>query len=141
LAGLVLGWLRTTRPVFGRIPGPALWLLNTLGLNVFIAVVGITAGPDFVAGLKQVGASLFLWGIVATSAPLILAVYIGRYVFKFHPAILFGACAGARTTTAALGMVQEVAKSKIPALGYGMPYAIGNTVLTMYGMVVVLFFA
>jgi putative transport protein len=73
--------------------------------------------------------------------PLILAVYIGRYIFKFHPAILFGACAGARTTTAALGMVQEVAKSKIPALGYGMPYAIGNTVLTMYGMVVVLVFA
>jgi len=141
LAGLVLGWLRTTRPVFGRIPGPALWLLNTLGLNVFIAVVGITAGPDFVAGLKQAGASLFLWGIVATSVPLILAIFIGRYVFKFHPAILFGACAGARTTTAALGMVQEVAKSKIPALGYGIPYAIGNTVLTMYGMVVVLVFA
>jgi len=141
LAGLVLGWLRTTRPVFGRIPGPALWLLNTLGLNVFIAVVGITAGPDFVAGLKQAGASLFLWGVVATSVPLILAIFIGRYVFKFHPAILFGACAGARTTTAALGMVQEVAKSKIPALGYGMPYAIGNTVLTMYGMVVVLVFA
>jgi putative transport protein len=141
LAGLVLGWLRTTRPVFGRIPGPALWVLNTLGLNVFIAVVGITAGPDFVAGLKQVGASLFLWGMVATSVPLILAIYIGRYVFKFHPAILFGACAGARTTTAALGMIQEVAKSKIPALGYGMPYAIGNTVLTMYGMVVVLVFA
>jgi putative transport protein len=141
LAGLVLGWLRTTRPVFGRIPGPALWLLNTLGLNVFIAVVGITAGPDFVAGLKQAGASRFLWGIVATSVPLILAIFIGRYVFKFHPAILFGACAGARTTTAALGMVQEVAKSKIPALGYGIPYAIGNTVLTMYGMVVVLVFA
>jgi putative transport protein len=34
-----------------------------------------------------------------------------------------------------------VAKSKIPALGYGIPYAIGNTVLTMYGMVVVLVFA
>lgn len=141
LAGLVLGWLRTIRPVFGRIPGPALWLMNTLGLNVFIAVVGITAGPGFVAGLKEVGASLFLWGIVATSVPMILSVYIGRYIFKFHPAILFGACAGVRTTTAALGMIQETAKSKIPALGYGMPYAVGNTVLTIYGMVIVLIFA
>ena len=141
LAGLLLGWLRTIRPVFGRIPGPALWLMNTLGLNVFIAVVGITAGPGFVAGLKEVGASLFVWGIVATSVPLILAVYIGRYVFRFHPAILFGACAGVRTTTAALGMVQEVAKSKIPALGYGMPYAVGNTVLTILGLVIVVVFA
>lgn len=138
LAGLVLGWLRTIRPVFGRIPGPALWLMNTLGLNVFIAVVGITAGPGFVAGLKEVGLTLFLWGAVATAVPMILAVYIGKYVFKFHPAILFGACAGARTTTAALGMIQEAAKSKIPALGYGMPYAVGNTVLTIYGMVIVL---
>ncbi|WP_019904079.1 aspartate-alanine antiporter [Methylobacterium sp. 77] len=140
LAGLFLGWLRTIRPVFGRIPGPALWLMNTLGLNVFIAVVGITAGPGFVAGVKSVGLSLFLWGAIATSVPMILAVYIGRYVFKFHPAILFGACAGARTTTAALGMIQEAAKSKIPALGYGMPYAVGNTVLTIYGMVVVLLY-
>jgi len=141
LAGLVLGWLRTVRPLFGRIPGPSLWLMNTLGLNVFIAVVGITAGPGFVAGLKAVGISLFLWGIVATSVPLIIAVYIGRYVFKFHPAILFGACAGVRTTTAALGMIQEVAKSNIPALGYGMPYAVGNTVLTIYGMVIVIVFS
>lgn len=141
LSGLVLGWLRTVRPVFGRIPGPALWLMNTLGLNVFIAVVGITAGPGFVAGLKQVGLSLFLWGAVATSIPMLLSVYIGHYIFKFHPAILFGACAGVRTTTAALGMIQETAKSKIPALGYGMPYAIGNTVLTIFGMVIVLLFS
>lgn len=141
LAGLVLGWLRTVRPIFGRIPGPALWLLNTLGLNVFIAVVGISAGPGFVAGVRAVGLSLFLWGALATAIPMVLSVYIGRYVFKFHPAILFGACAGVRTTTAALGMVQEAAKSKIPALGYGMPYAIGNTVLTIYGMVIVLIFS
>ncbi len=138
LAGLVLGWLRTVHPTFGRIPGPALWLMNTLGLNVFIAVIGITAGPGFIAGLQQAGIALLLWGIVATSLPMIFAVYVGHYVFKFHPAILFGACAGARTTTAALGMIQEAAQSRIPALGYGMPYAIGNTLLTIFGMVVVL---
>ena len=138
LAGLVLGYLRTIRPTFGRIPTPALVLMNTLGLNVFIAIVGINAGPGFVAGLQHVGLSLFLWGIVATSVPMVLAVLLGHYVFKFHPAILFGVCAGVRTTTAALGMIQDAAKSKVPALGYGMPYAIGNTLLTIFGMAVVL---
>jgi putative transport protein len=138
LAGLVLGYLRAVHPTFGRIPEPALVLMNTLGLNVFIAVVGINAGPGFIAGLQQVGLSLFLWGIVATTVPLVAAVLLGHHVFKFHPAILFGACAGVRTTTAALGMIQDAARSKVPALGYGMPYAVGNTLLTIFGMAVVL---
>jgi putative transport protein len=138
LAGLVLGYLRAIRPTFGRIPTPALVLMNTLGLNVFIAIVGINAGPGFIAGLQDAGLRLFLWGIVATSVPLVLAVLLGYHVFKFHPAILFGVCAGVRTTTAALGMIQDAGKSKVPALGYGMPYAIGNTLLTIFGMAVVL---
>ena len=138
LAGLLLGYLRAVHPTFGSIPGPALWILNTLGLNVFIAVVGINAAPGFVAGLQQVGVSLFLWGAVATSIPLIVAVLLGHYVFKFHPAILFGVCAGVRTTTAALGMIQETAKSKVPALGYGLPYAVGQMLLTIFGLAIVL---
>jgi putative transport protein len=138
LAGLLLGYFRAVHPTFGSIPGPALWLLNTLGLNVFIAIVGINAAPGFVAGLQQVGISLFLWGAVATSIPMIVAVLLGHYVFRFHPAILFGVCAGVRTTTAALGMIQEKARSKVPALGYGMPYAIGQMVLTIFGMIIVL---
>jgi putative transport protein len=138
LAGLLIGYLRTVRPTFGNIPAPSLWLMNTLGLNMFIAIVGIGAGPGFVTGLQQMGLNIFLWGIVATSVPLIASVYIGHYIFKFHPAILFGICAGVRTTTAALGMIQEAAKSKVPALGYGLPYAIGNLFLTIYGMVIVL---
>ena len=79
-----------------------------------------------------------LHGEQAVPIPLVIAVLLGHYVFKFHPAILFGVCAGVRTTTAALGMIQEAAKSKVPALGYGMPYAIGNTLLTIFGMVIVL---
>ena len=138
LLGLILGYVRAVFPVIGNIPAPSVWLMNTLGLNVFIAIVGINAGPGFVQGLIEMGVSLFLWGIVATSVPLIIGLYLGRYVFKFHPAILFGVVAGARTTTAALGMVQEEAKSQVPALGYGMPYAIGNTLLTIFGMAVVI---
>jgi putative transport protein len=138
VAGLLLGYLRTIRPTFGRIPAPALVLMNTLGLNAFIAIVGINAGPGFVAGVQQVGLTLFFWGALATILPLVFAVLVGHHVFRFHPAILFGACAGVRTTTAALGMIQDAARSKVPALGYGMPYAIGNTLLTIFGMAIVL---
>jgi putative transport protein len=141
IAGLVFGWLRSVKRTFGRIPAPALWILNNVGLTTFIAVVGISAGPSFVAGLKQAGVSLFFAGIVVTSVPLIIGVLMGKYLFKFHPGINLGACAGARTTTAALGMIEDVAKSKVPALGYTVTYAVGNTLLTIWGLVIVLLMA
>jgi putative transport protein len=138
IAGIVFGWLRAIHPTFGRVPEPTIWFMNSVGLNVFIAVVGITAGPGFVLGLKELGVSLFLWGIFATTVPLILGMLIGKYVFKFHPAILLGCVAGARTTTAALGMVCDAAESQVPGLGYTVTYAVGNTLLTIWGMVVVM---
>jgi putative transport protein len=138
IAGLFFGWLRSVRPTFGRIPSPTVWFMNSVGLNVFIAVVGISSGPGFIAGLHQLGVGLFLWGIVATTVPLILALYIGKYVFRFHDAILLGCCAGARTTTAALGMINDIAKSQIPGLGYTVTYAVSNTLLTIWGMVIVM---
>ncbi len=141
IAGLVFGWLRSVRPTFGRIPSSTVWFMNSVGLNVFIAVVGISAGPGFIAGLQTQGISLFLWGVVATSVPLILAMYVGKFLFRFDPAILLGCCAGARTTTAALGMICENAKSQVPALGYTVTYAVGNTLLTIWGMVIVMLLA
>ena len=138
ISGLVFGWLRSTRPFFGRIPSSTVWFMNSVGLNIFIAIVGISAGPGFVNGLKTQGVSLFLWGIVATTIPLILGMYIGKYVFRFHDAILLGAVSGARTTTASLGMVCDRAHSQVPALGYTVTYAIGNTLLTIWGMVIIM---
>jgi putative transport protein len=137
--GLIFGWYRTVRPTFGRIPSATLWFMNTFGLNVFIAVVGLTAGPKFIAGLQTLGIGVFLWGIVATSVPLILAMFLGKYVFRFDPAINLGACAGARTTTAALGMICDSAQSQVPGLGYTVTYAVGNTILTIGGMFIVMF--
>jgi len=138
ISGIVFGWLRAIHPTFGRIPEPTVWFMNSVGLNVFIAVVGITAGPGFVAGLKQLGFSLFLWGVFATTVPLVLAMYVGKYLFRFDDAILLGCCSGARTTTASLGMINDLAKSQIPGLGYTVTYAVGNTLLTIWGMVIVM---
>ena len=138
ISGLFFGWLRSVRPTFGRIPSPTVWFMSSVGLNMFIAVVGISSGPGFVAGLQKLGFSLFLWGVVVTTVPLILAMFVGKYVFKFHDAILLGCCSGARTTTASLGMINDRAKSQIPGLGYTVTYAVGNTLLTIWGMVLVM---
>ncbi len=138
IAGLVFGWLRSVRPAFGRIPSPTVWFMNSVGLNIFIAIVGISAGPGFINGLKTQGISLFLWGAVATTVPIILGMFVGKFIFRFHDAILLGILSGARTTTASLGLVCDRAHSQIPALGYTVTYAVGNTLLTIWGMVLII---
>jgi putative transport protein len=136
--GLVFGWLRSVRPTFGRIPEPALWVFDTLGLAVFIGVVGLQAGPTFVSGLRSTGPGLLVVGFLVALTPHVAALLFGRYVLKMNPVILFGACAGAGTVTAALRAIQDEAESKLPVLGYTVPYAIGNILLTAWGPIVVM---
>ena len=138
IAGIVLGWLRSVRPRFGRIPSPTVWFMNSVGLNIFIAIVGISAGPGFVNGLKTQGIGLFLWGALATTIPLVLGMFVAKYVFRFHDALTLGIVSGARTTTASLGLVCDIGKSQVPALGYTVTYAVGNTLLTIWGMVLIM---
>jgi putative transport protein len=137
IMGLVFGWLRSVRPTFGRIPEPALWVFDTIGLAVFIGVVGLSAGPSFVAGLKQTGPSLLFVGFIVAVTPHIAALFFGHKVLKMNPVILLGASAGAGTVTAALRSIQDEAQSKLPVLGYTVPYAIGNILLTAWGPVIV----
>ncbi|MGA8042670.1 MAG: TrkA C-terminal domain-containing protein, partial [Terracidiphilus sp.] len=138
IAGIVAGWWRSVRPTFGRIPTPTVWFMNSVGLNIFIAVVGISAGPGFVNGLKTQGIGLFLWGAVSTTIPLVLGMFVAKYIFRFHDALTLGIVSGARTTTASLGLVCDIGRSQVPALGYTVTYAVGNTLLTIWGMVLVL---
>lgn len=136
LSGLVLGWLRNKRPTFGRIPRPVIWFMNNVGLNLFIAVVGLGAGPTFLAGLKAVGVEFFLVGIVCTTIPLILSILIAAKLFKLHPAIALGCVAGSRNAVAALGAIQDNLDSTIPAMSYTVTYAVGSILLIFAGMII-----
>ncbi len=135
--GLVFGWLRSVFPFFGRIPEPAVWIFDTVGLCVFIGVVGLSAGPSFIAGLQTTGISLVFVGLVSALLPHVVGILFGRYVLKMNPLVVLGACAGAGTMTAALRAVQDEARSSVPALGYTVPYAVGNILLTAWGPVIV----
>ena len=137
IMGLVFGWLRSVYPFFGRIPEAAIWIFDTVGLCTFIGVVGLSAGPSFVAGLQKTGVSLVLVGLVAALLPHTIGILFGRFVLRMEPLIVLGACAGAGTITAALRALQDEARSSIPALGYTVPYAIGNILLTAWGPVLI----
>ncbi|MEU2231206.1 aspartate-alanine antiporter [Streptomyces vietnamensis] len=138
IMGLVFGWIRGKYPTYGNVPPGAQWFMDTLGLCLFVAVVGINAGPSFTSGLSTAGWGLLVWGAVATVLPLVVGFLVGHHVQKIRFPILMGVLAGGQTTTAAIGAINEQSKSQIPTLGYTIPYAVGNVLLTIWGAVIVI---
>jgi len=139
--GLVGGWARSRYPVFGAIPEPAQRLLMDIGLIVFIAVVGLHAGPHAVEAYRVSGgtffATIFVAGMIVTVVPLAVGTIVARYVFKLRPLMVLGGLAGAQTCTPGLTALRDASDSNVGSLAYTVPYAIGNILLTIWGPVVV----
>jgi len=137
LSGLVVGYLHSRRPLFGRVPDAALAFMSSLGLATFVAMVGISAGPHFTQALREAGVGLLFGGMVVTIAPLVFGLYFGRYVLKLNPVLLLGGIAGALTMTAGMAAVQERSASPVAVLGYSGTVAVGHILLTTWGTVIV----
>ena len=139
--GLIGGWARSRYPVFGAIPEPAQRLLMDIGLIVFIAVVGLHAGPHAVDAYRVSGggffAAIFVAGMIVTVVPLAVGTIVARYVFKLRPLMVLGGLAGAQTCTPGLTALRDASDSNVGSLAYTVPYAIGNILLTIWGPVVV----
>ena len=137
VSGLFFGWLRSTKPTWGQIPTPTQWIFTDLGLNFFIACVGISAGPRALAAVEQAGLSIFIAGVCLTCIPHILTWLFGLYILKMNPVLLLGSMTGAGTCTAALNAVRDDSESSVAVIGYTVPYAIGNVLLTVWGALIV----
>ena len=141
VVGLVAGWARSRYPVFGAIPEPAQRLLMDIGLIVFIAVIGLTAGPHAVEAYRTSGgpffASIFVAGMIVTIVPLAIGTIVARYVLKMSPLMTLGSLAGAQTCTPGLNALREASGSNVGSLAYTVPYAINNIVLTLWGPILV----
>lgn len=141
VVGLIGGWARSRYPVFGAIPEAAQRLLMDIGLTVFIALVGLHAGPHAVAAYQTSGgayfARIFLAGIAVTVMPLAIGAIAARSVLKMSPLMALGGLAGAQTCTPGLNALREASGSNVGSLAYTVPYAIGNILLTVWGPVVV----
>jgi putative transport protein len=95
------------------------------------------AGPVFIEAARQLGIWIFLAGAAVTMTALLTALMFGRFVLKMNPILLIGAISGAKTYTGGLAAIQEKSGSRIAVLGYTVPYATSNVLLTMFGTVIV----
>jgi putative transport protein len=137
LAGVMVGWMRSVRPWFGIYPDAAILFMRSIGLAAFVAMVGLKAGPIFIAAVRAHGYKLFLGGMLVTMFPLLTGLFFGYYVLKVNPALLVGGLAGAQTMIAGVAAVQEKSDSPVATLGYSCTVAFGHIFLTTWGTIIV----
>jgi len=136
--GLVIGFLRSIHPTFGRMPSAARYILMELGMLFFMTAIGLKAGHGIVAALEQSGLALIAAGVLTTVVPVLFCYFFGRKVLKINPVLLLGALTGAMTSGACLSIVNKEAQSTIPSLGYTGAYAFANIFLTVAGSLILL---
>ena len=138
LSGLLFGWYQARKPLTGNMPLPASGLLRDLGLAGFVAVVGLQSGLQAVDTVRHNGISIFLIGIVVTVVPLMITLFIGRYILRYdNTAVFAGALAGTRSANPAFGEILDKAGNAIPTAPFAVTYGLANVFLTLLGPLIV----
>ena len=106
-------------------------MLREIGISLFLAAVGLSAGPEFVSTLTSGGLMWVWYGFLITVIPILVMGILGRLVFKFNYFALMGTLAGSMTNPIALSFVTSTSPNDIPAVSYSTVYP-----LTMFLRVV-----
>lgn len=136
-SGLFLGWYQNKNIRIGNIPSSTRWFLKSVGLNGFIATVGLGAGSQFVKAIQSMGIKIILIGLLISTVPFIITLLFGKYILKFNAVDNIGSLAGGGTSNSALNSIIDQTGSSIFALSFTPTYAIGNILITMFGSLMV----
>ncbi|HGF5721096.1 TPA: putative transporter [Klebsiella pneumoniae] len=124
IMALILGRIGSIGKLYWFMPPSANLALRELGIVLFLAVVGLKSGGDFVATLTQGdGLSWIAYGIFITAIPLLTVGILARMLAKMNYLTLCGMLAGSMTDPPALAFSNNLhATSGAAALSYATVY-------------------
>lgn len=132
IVALVLSAVGKTGPILWSMSGSANQLLRQLGLLLFLAEVGTSAGVNLVSTFQESGLTLFGVGIAITLVPMITALLLGYYLFKINILDLIGTIAGGMTSTPGLAAADSMTDSSAPSVAYATVYPIAMVFLILF---------
>ena len=97
-------------------------MLREIGISLFLAAVGLSAGPEFVQTLQGGGLVWVGYGFLITVIPILIVGLLGRWVFKYNYFELMGTLSGSMTDPIALSFVSSNSPNDIPAVSYSTVY-------------------
>ena len=137
ITGVLLGRFRRIGPFSAHVPIAARQLVRDLGILLFIAETGVTAGGSPLAGIQGLVWQTLACGLLVTVVPVLGALAVGRYL-AMRPVDAWGSLCGGMTSSSALAAIRATADSSEPTVSYAASYAVASVLATLAGQVVVL---
>ena len=123
---LLVSWLGVKKNWFGTdfTDSHGIWMLREVGIALFLAAVGLSAGGSFVQTIAEGGYMWVLYGVIITMVPELIVAIFARLVLHVNYYTLMGVIGGATTDPPTLAFANTVAPEgcKLPNTGYATVY-------------------
>lgn len=137
LSGLILSSIYQTGPVIWAIPETGNGFIRELGLLLFLATVGTSAGATIMDTIAAEGVSLLLAGVVITTIPMIVAYIFCKSILKIQFLRILGVITGGMTSTPGLATTTSISATSFAATAYATVYPVALIGMIIYCKVLV----
>jgi putative transport protein len=125
VVGLILGRLGRTGGWVWTMPFSANLILRNLGLTLFLAQVGMTSGPNFLATVQETGAQFLVWGAAIVLVAVLFNLLVGHFVFGFQLDDLLGSTCGVAANPAHAVFASKLVPSARTDIAYAITFPTG----------------
>jgi putative transport protein len=136
---LIIGHFGKLGPIQARYYQPSTRVISDLGLVLFLAGAGTTAGQGIVEVVKVEGFGLVFGGALITLTPILAGYFIAKKWFHLSTAHSLGALCGGMTSTPGLGAVNQLMDSDEPAIAYAAAYPFALIFVAIIAQILVFF--
>ncbi|AKK09264.1 transporter [Corynebacterium testudinoris] len=125
VVALILGAIGRTGKIVWQVPYGANLALRQMGITLFLAAIGTTAGAGFRDALSDpVSLSIIAAGGLVTLILSVFVMVVGYKIMKLSFGETAGVLAGIQTQPAVLAYLSDTAKNELPAMGYTSVYPV-----------------
>jgi putative transport protein len=128
---LLLGHFGRVGGVVGHLPRASRLLMMEIGLVLFLANAGMSAGGQVLGVIQAHGINVALAGVAVTMIPMVVGYFFARYALKMNLLQVIGGVCGGMTSTPALGTITAKVDSEIPVVSYAAAYPVALILLTV----------
>lgn len=122
LVGLLIGHFGGIGRWRMYVPRAARVVLRELGLMLFLAGAGVSAGELFAETLSQYGVSLLIGGAMVSLTAFLSGLVLMHLVFRMNLLGTMGTLSGSMTNPPALAAANNLTNSDLPTLYYATVY-------------------